>query len=286
MLQDLYNYSAHFSNISMFNVDCDENDSVKNESENLSEEEIDTLRHTLVIVINVLRSTERRKRALELIKKLKMNAVFLNAVDAQDLIIHNIDGSKLDEKKDDVGVSKVHVVEYKNNFYLVDYTRRFDYIYRGDMPKGMIGCALSHLIIYNYIQFENRYKNFIILEDDFTLAQPPRTIRKCLSNVPKEYDMIHLNSESKWYPIQGTAPVKDNTYYCNILRRHFNASVSYALSKTGAAKLMAYCRDDITRPPDDLLSNLHTLGGYTTIASNTFLFGNNYELPSDCERFS
>jgi GR25 family glycosyltransferase involved in LPS biosynthesis len=283
MLQDLYNYSAHFSNISTFDVECDETE----DNENLSEKEIDTLKHTLVIVINVQRSTYRRERALKLIKKLNMHAVFFNAVDAKDLVIHNLNSDRdPDSRPEDIDVSKVHVVEYKNNFYLVDYTRRFDYIYRGDMPKGMMGCALSHLMIYNYVQFENRYKHFIILEDDFTLAVPPRTIRKCLGNVPKEYDMIHLNSESKWYPIQGTSPVNDNTYYCHILRRHFNASVSYALSKTGAAKLMAYCRDDITRPPDDLLSNLHTLGGYTTIASNTFLFGNNYELPSDCERFS
>lgn len=78
---------------------------------------------------------------------------------------------------------------------------------------------------------------------------------------------------------------KVNQYFSNIERRHFNASVSYVISKEGASKLISYTRNCVTRPPDDLISNAHTLGYYTVISSN-FLFGNDYSFESDCVRFS
>lgn len=245
------------------------------DGETIDDEKV--LRETLIVVINVPRSVQRRERAAELVKTLKMDAVFFDAVDAQDITIHSVGGK-------DFADGKIQIAAYKGNYFLVDSTRRFDYVYRGFLPRGMVACALSHMMIYSYMQLENKYRNFLVLEDDFTLRLPVATLRKYFAHVPSDFDVIHLNSESKWYPLQHTHPIND--HYTHIQRRHFNASVSYMVSKRGAAKLLAYSRGAVSRPPDDLLSNLYTLGGYMVIASREFLFGNDYTLESDCERFS
>lgn len=260
-LKNMYNFYKHVEKLYEFKPSSD-----------LSEEENERLRKVCVLIINVPRSTER----LDLIKKelepLKLNTFIFKAVDAADLNIH------------DTNKKEIKIIEYNDNYFMADYTRRFDYIYRGDIPKGMIGCILSHLLIYNLIQFEQTFTHYLILEDDATVLLDPNKMRKYLANIPLNYNMIHINSESKWFPIQHTTNVND--YYTRIKRRHFNASVSYIVNKQGAAKLLAYSRFDITRPPDDLLSNLYSIGGYEVFAPKEFLFGNNYNLESDCIRYS
>jgi len=260
-LKNMYDFEKHLQHVYPFQP-----------SSELTDEENERLRQVCILVINVKRSTER----LELIKKqlepLHLNTFVFAAVDAAELTVHETHKQEL------------KIIEYGDNYFLADYTRRFDYIYRGDIPKGMIGCIMSHQLIYNMIQFERTFKHYLILEDDATVLHEPTKMRKYLTNIPEPYEMIYLNSESKWFPIAHTTDV--NEYYTRIQRRHFNASVSYMLSKVGAAKLLAYSRHDVTRPPDDLLSNLHSLGGYDVFAPKEFLFGNNYELESDCERFS
>lgn len=260
-LKNMYNFEQHVNHIFHFEP-----------SDDLTEKENNTLKDVCVLIINVKRSTERLELIKAQLEPLKLNTFVFAAVDGGELTVH------------DTHRPEFKIVEYNENCFLADYTRRFDYIYRGDIPTGMIGCIISHLLIYNMIQFERTFKHYLILEDDATVLLEPHKMRKILGNIPDDYEMIYLNSESKWYPIAHTTDI--NEYYSNIQRRHFNASVSYMLNKRGAAKLIAYSRDDITRPPDDLLSNLHSLGGYDVIAAKEFLFGNNYELESDCERFS
>ena len=260
-LKNMYDFEKHVQHLYPFQP-----------SNDLTEEENERLKMVCILIINVKRSTER----LELIKKqlesLHLNTFVFAAVDAAELVVH------------DTHKPEIKIVEYNDNYFMADYTRRFDYVYRGDMPKGMMGCVMSHLLIYNMIQFERTFKHYLILEDDATVLLEPNKMRKYLANIPEPYEMIYLNSESKWFPIAHTTDV--NEYYMRIQRRHFNASVSYMFSKVGAAKLLAYSRHDVTRPPDDLLSNLHSLGGYDVFAPKEFLFGNNYDLESDCARFS
>lgn len=260
-LQNMYNFDQHIENVYTFEA-----------SDDLTTEENERLRQVCILIINVPRSTKRLDLIKPQLESLKLNTFIFKAVDAADLIVH------------DTFKQEIKIIEYNKNYFMADYTRRFDYIYRGDIPKGMIGCILSHLLIYNMIQFERTFNHYLILEDDAIVLHNPEKIRKYLANIPESYEMIYLNSESKWFPIINTTDVND--YYTKIQRRHFNASVSYMLSKQGAAKLLAYSRCDVTRPPDDLLSNLHSLGGYNVLAPKEFLFGNNYALESDCERFS
>ena len=244
--------------------------------DNLTSDEIQRLKQICVLVINVERSQKRLELIREQLRPLGLDTFVFKAVDAAELIKH------------DVG-PELSIIQYKDLNFMVDYTRRFDFPSRGTMPIGMVACSLSHLLIYSMIasgQLQH-HKHFLILEDDATVIQPPHVVRKTLANIPDErgYDMLYLNSESKWEPIAINKAVND--HYSTIEYKHFNASVSYMLSHTGASKLLAYSTHCVSRPPDDLISNLYMMGGYEVLApTHGFLFGNNYDLESDCNRFS
>lgn len=240
-------------------------------SDDLSQHENEKLSKLCVAIINVKRSTKRREKMVEKISKLKMNTFFFNAYDGAELIIHKTHDPFL------------HIIEHKKNYFLLDYTRHFDHSMRGNLSVGMVGASLSHIMLYNSLQSFN-CDGLLILEDDATLSQEPSVIRKYLANLPEGFDMAFLNSESKWWPIERVGKVND--FYSNIKRKHFNASVSYAISVRGAGKLLAYIRNDVTRPPDDLCSNAYFINVYTVIASNEFLFGCDYSFESDTARFS
>lgn len=259
---ELYNFNQHIETIFNFNRD-----------EELTEEENEKLSKICIIVINVKKSVKRRDTILKWIRDLGIATCIFDAVDGTVLKLHNTDCNPL-----------VKVMEYKGNYFLLDYTRHFDHDFRGELSTGMIGDSLSHILLYSLLQFQHNFEHFLIMEDDASLIQDVNFVRKYLANLPEQFDLAFLNSESKWYPIELTDKI--NEYYNNIKRQFLNASVSYVISKTGAAKLLAYCRHDVTRPPDDLVSNPHAMGLYTIIASNKFLFGCDYSFESDTERFS
>jgi GR25 family glycosyltransferase involved in LPS biosynthesis len=258
-----YNFQKHVRFIHKFE-----------ESESLTAEENKTLSRTGIIIINVPQSIERREKITAWVKDLNMHTYVFDAVSGLDITVHETDANPL-----------VNIIRYNNSYFLLDYTRHFDHFYRGDISKGMIAASLSHLLIYSLLQFQTSFDQFLVLEDDASLLeQDISVVRKYLANVPHPFDLAYLNSESKWYPLELTTPIND--HYSHVKRNFFNASVSYLVSKEGAAKLLAYSRHDVTRPPDDLLSNPHVLSLYTVIASNVFLFSCDYSFVSDTERFS
>lgn len=259
---ELYNFNHHVENIFNFKP-----------SDDLSEEENLKLSKIGIMIINVKQSTERRERILKWVETLGLTTCIFNAVDGTILKIHDTNFNHL-----------VKVLEYNNNYFLLDYTRHFDHDYRGELSSGMIGDSLSHILIYNLLQYQTHCDYFLLFEDDASLLLDANTVRKYLANLPPTFDLAFLNSESKWYPLELTDPIND--YYSNIKRQFLNASVSYVVSKQGAAKLLGYSRHDVTRPPDDLVSNPHVLGIYTIIASNKFLFSCDYSFESDTARFS
>jgi len=258
---NIYNFGHHIQNQFEFKP-----------SDDLSPEENTRLSKLGIIIINVKQSTERREKILKWVETLGITTCVFNAVEGNLLKIH------------DTFNALVKILEYNNNYFLLDYTRHFDHEYRGELGSGMVGASLSHILIYHLLQYQPHCENFLILEDDASLIQEPIIVRKYLANLPQTFDMAFLNSESKWYPIERTDSI--NEFYSNIKREFFNASVSYVISKQGSAKLLAYSRHAVTRPPDDLISNPHVLGVYTVIASNEFLFGCDYSFDSDAEKFS
>lgn len=256
-----YPYEKHISNICTFESSSD-----------LSDVENQALEKTAIFIINVPDSHERRQKIEKWVKTLKLNTFIFNAVEGKKMIVH------------ETQIPHIKILEYNQHYFMIDYTRRFDYDVRGDISTGMLGDCLSHILLYNLLQFHQGVERYLIFEDDASLLVEPNVVRKYLANIPQDFDMAYLNSESKWYPIEKTQKV--NEYYSDIARQHFNASVSYVVSRQGAAKLLAYIRHDITRPPDDLISNTHYVGLYTVIASNEFLFGCDYSFESDTARFS
>ncbi len=260
---DPYNILSHIEPLFSFKND-----------ENLNNIENEKLSKIGLFIINVKDSVLRRETITKWVENLGLHTFIFNAVDGSQMKIHDCEFNPL-----------VKVIEYPiNNYFLLDYTRHFDHDVRGELGTGMIGDALSHQLLYNFLQFQTNIDYFLIMEDDASLLENSENIRKYLANLPDQFDLAFLNSESKWLPLELTEPVND--YYSNIKRQFLNAPVSYVVSKPGAAKLLAYTRHDITRPPDDLVSNPHVLGLYTIIASNKFLFSCDYSFESDTARFS
>lgn len=258
-----YNFKSHIEPLFVH-----KNDDTLTDAENAK------LSRIGIFIINVKKSTLRRETITKWVERLGLHTFIFNAVDGSQMKIHDCGFNPL-----------VKVIECPvGNYFLLDYTRHFDHNTRGELGTGMIGDAMSHQLLYNALQFQTDFDHFLIMEDDASLLQSPETIRKYLANLPQQFDLAFLNSESKWYPLELTDPVND--YYSNIKRKFLNAPVSYVVSKQGAAKLLAYTRNDVTRPPDDLVSNPHVLGLYTIIASNTFLFSCDYSFESDTARFS
>jgi GR25 family glycosyltransferase involved in LPS biosynthesis len=256
-----YDVYSHLTEISKF-----EN------TDDLTKEENEKLSKICICIINVEKSIERKEKIIPWINTLGLDTYIFKAVDGTKMNIH------------DTFHPEIKIIEYNKHYFMLDYTRKFDHELRGPLGTGMIGDALSHQFLYNMIQFQTNYDSILIMEDDASLIKEPHIIRKYLANLPTTFDMAFLNSESKWYPISPTTPIND--YYSNIERHYFNAPVSYVISKEGAAKLLVYTRHDVTRPPDDLVSNPHVLGLYTVIVSNEFLFGCDYSFESDTARFS
>lgn len=257
----VFDFAPHLENICHFEP-----------SDDLSPEENARLARLSIVIINVKQSTLRRENMSTLAHALKMNAMYFNAFDGTKMTLHETFDPLLD------------IIEYGDKqYFMLDYTRRFDYSLRGKLGKGMVGASLSHIMVYNGLQ-NSDCTGFVVLEDDALMIQDPAVIRKCLANLPDDYDMAYLNSESKWRPIQRLDKIND--FYNDIKKQFFNASVSYVISVKGAGKLLAYTRNDVTRPPDDLIANAFVVGAYNVIASNPFLFGCDYSLESDTARFN
>lgn len=260
---NIYDFDKHFETIGTFKPTND-----------LTKDENDKLSKIGIFIINVTTSKHRREKFEEWIHDLNMNVNIFKAFDGTKIQLH------------DTFHKDIQIIEYDNSFFLLDYTRKFDHEHRGPLGTGMIGDAMSHLTLYNYLQLQNKYDSLLIMEDDVCIKDgiTVETIRKYLSNLPENYDFAYLNSEARWFPLILTEPVND--YYNNTVRQFVNAPVSYAISKKGAAKLIAYCRNDITKPPDDLMSNGYITRAYDLIASNVFLFSCDYSFESDTAQYT
>lgn len=87
---------------------------------------------------------------------------------------------------------------------------------RYNLSKGSIGCSISHIKLWEYIAQQSSNDIFIILEDDVILYPGfKNTIYKLTKNLPVDYDIIFLGSNST----RG----RDVSYYVNAnLFKSFN----------------------------------------------------------------
>ena len=80
---------------------------------------------------------------------------------------------------------------YDENIYSSDITKNRN-ITKSDLTFGEIGCALSHLKIYQEI-IDNNYKKVLILEDDiFVKVENSEKFISVFSELPDDWDLLYL----------------------------------------------------------------------------------------------
>lgn len=121
-----------------------------------------------VYVISLKRSTERQEHVKNVLREVEFTFFW------------GVDGRKLD---------KTDLID--ENVYSEEKAIEFSFDNLG-MSLGEIGCALSHIKIYEDV-VKNNFQRVLIFEDDLFLNnQIDIDIKKCLSELPEKWDLVYL----------------------------------------------------------------------------------------------
>lgn len=122
------------------------------------------------------------------------------------------------------------------------------------LKKGEIGCAWSHLNVYDMLLKDSEYDAYLVFEDDADLVVSPSELHEFLEELKTlSFDVCHI-FESEWYPFNKINKISNNFWIPEV--RFFNNAAAYILTKSGATKLLDYAYPAFGKPADDLLSNL------------------------------
>lgn len=137
--------------------------------------------------------------------------------------------------------------------------------------KAIMGCALSHLSLWNQLINEKpEINNYLILEDDVKLQKGwEARWKEALPHLPENYDIVYLGGilppnrggfENSKDPINKYfSRVKENNFYGQqIPNRYFHfCAYAYVLSKQGAEKVLAtlMAKDGYYTSADHILCN-------------------------------
>jgi len=159
-------------------------------------------------------------------------------------IFHSIKGDTI--KKVHIN-SGLYSLEINKDIYLYDNSKRE---HKPDMNLNEIGCALTHYKIYENLCNDDKYSNYIILEDDFKVNDIDMFIQLlyCMDGYDN-YD-IGLLHNSMFLPLIREENI--NEIFVKIKKQYFSHTTGYSITKKGAMKLMKnfnkiiqYCSDDL-----------------------------------------
>ncbi|EFL80263.1 glycosyltransferase family 25 protein [Actinobacillus pleuropneumoniae] len=142
------------------------------------------------------------------------------------------------------------------------YPKKFDA--RKPLTLGEIGCALSHIKVYEYM-VENNIEQAIILEDDAIVSLYFESIiNEALKKVPSRKEIIFLDhGKAKVWPFMRNLPERYRlARYCipsKNSKRSIIRTTGYFITLTGAKKLLKYAYP--IRMPSDFLTGLLQLTG-------------------------
>jgi len=160
------------------------------------------------------------------------------------------------------GVDHIKILSYDNKYKMYDTSRRIGGRFMG---KGEMGCAWSHLSLYENLVMDKDYDAYFIFEDD--------NVHISEFKMPTfEFDLIQYAKRVEWYPILFTEKINED--YSFIARRYINMASSYLISKAGAAKLLRFSQGQISLPADDLFSNAFIYNYIDIIAPHVPVFDN------------
>ena len=147
----------------------------------------------------------------------------------------------------------IYRLQYKNQLRNYDSRLRLN---KTPMSNAELGCAWSHLNIYEKLLEDTDNHAYLVLEDDANITVPIDEFHKFLSELPdsKTYDICHIN-KSEWYPFVFKKKVND--FYHIPQKRFFNHTTAYIVTKKGAQHLLSAAYPCMSLPADDLLSNTY-----------------------------
>ena len=155
-----------------------------------------------IFCVNLERSVERRKKMQKQFKKIKAPAQFIKAFDGNDITQNLLDR-----------------VGYKNQ-----------------ITKNELGCALSHLYLYEKIIAEN-IDMAIICEDDCKFNISYENIKKRLSLMPKDASICYL------YTLVPYSKV--NKYFGLLdIRYDFFGTTCYIITKKCCENVLQYVKQN------------------------------------------
>ena len=200
---------------------------------------------------------DRRKTITDEMNRMGIQFEFFYGVNGKKIIRYGSDSSNIVKL----------VYEGKSMFY--DPSVRLN---RQLMMDGDLGCAWSHLNIYEMLVNDDNNNSYLIFEDDAKCVVDKNELTEYFSHIPdiSGFDICHI-FYSEWYEFNEISRV--NEYYFVPERRFFNRTGAYIVTKEGAKKLLARHKGFVNLPPDDLLSNTYIFDkSFRVIVSNHRLF--------------
>ncbi|MDU4895525.1 MAG: glycosyltransferase family 25 protein [Haemophilus parainfluenzae] len=186
------------------------------------------------IIVISLKHSKRRENIAKRLSGLGLDFSFFDATD----------GKKL-------SASVLESVDY--DFYPKHY------LSPKPLTLGEIGCAMSHINVYEYI-IENNIESAIVLEDDAIVSHYfEEIVQDALNKVGKKYDLIFLDHgkaksylcKKKLYEgyrlVHYKSPSKNS-------KRFITCTAAYLITQLGASKLLNYAYP--VRMPSDYLTGL------------------------------
>jgi len=172
----------------------------------------------------------------------------------------------LPRRKDRLDRFKANHPAFKNKVYVspavdgrtLQLTDAMRHCFRNNdfkWKKSVMGCALSHLTLWEKLANDKQLSSYLIMEDDVKFQPGWQGVwSQAAASMPKDADVVYLGGvlppnkpafPSIVEPVNAFfAKVKSNTLFSPLPRRYFHfCNYAYVLTKTGAAKLVALIKE-------------------------------------------
>lgn len=139
------------------------------------------------------------------------------------------------------------------------------------LKKGEMGCAWSHLNVYDMLLKDDKHDAYLVFEDDAELIVSLDELTLHLDELKNlSFDVCHI-FYSQWFDFNRIKQISNNYWIPE--RKFFNNAGAYIVTKSGAKKLLDASYPYMGLPADDLISNLYVFDeNFDVIVPSKFLF--------------
>ena len=165
-----------------------------------------------IYYINLDRRQDRKKHVEKQIKPNFNKYIRFSAIDGKNININNI-ATKI------ISIKGKKDIESNNKIFGITLT------------KGAIGCALSHMKIWEEISKKD-YNQVLILEDDIEIKNNIKNYHKIFKQIPNNWDIIYLGSGQ----YKKTKKINKNVFKLD----HAFQTIGYVINSKSAQKLLKH----------------------------------------------